>query len=141
MEQLKAKAFFKSIRDSYRELASLTEERDRLFGMLTSTTIKQKEVDVQTSISGDKMSEVVPKMMELDELINDQIQQIVEKQIQAEKIIRRIDSIKYRETLRWYYVENLKWHEVAERMNYDIYYIQKLNGRALEEAEKFFDIL
>lgn len=138
MEQLKAKAFFKSIRDSYRELASLTEERDRLFGMLTSTTIKQKEVDVQTSISGDKMSEVVPKMMELDELINDQIQQIVEKQIQAEKIIRRIDSIKYRETLRWYYIENLKWHEVAERMNYDIYYIQKLNGRALEEAEKYF---
>jgi DNA-directed RNA polymerase specialized sigma subunit len=105
--------------------------------MLTSTSIKPKEVDVMTSGSGDKMSEVVPAMIELDEKINTQITSIIEKQLKAEKVIQQIDNMKYRETLRWYYVQNLRWEEVAQRMNYDISYVQRVNGQALISAAEF----
>ena len=137
MEKKTAKSFFKSIRASYREMKSLEEERDRLFAMLTSTTIKSKDVNVQTSVPGDKMSEIVPVMMELDELINAQVQIIIEKQIEAERIIQQIEDVRYREILRWYYVQNLKWQEVADRMNYDVAYVQRMNGDALIEAERY----
>ncbi len=133
----RAKRFFQGIRKSYKELECLREERDRLFQMLTSTSIKPKEVDVQTSGAGDKMSEVVPQMMELDEEINTQVNRIIEKQLTAERVIKQIDNMKYRETLRWYYVQNLRWEEVARRMNYDISYVQRVNGQALAVAEQY----
>ncbi|MCR4674318.1 MAG: DUF1492 domain-containing protein [Lachnospiraceae bacterium] len=133
----RAKRFFQSIRNSYKELECLKEQRNKLFSMLTSTSIKPKEVDVMTSGSGDKMSEVVPVMLELDEKINTQVGVIIKKQLEAENIIQQIDNMKYRETLRWYYVQNLRWDEVAKRMNYDISYIQRVNGQALAEAEKY----
>ena len=136
-QEKKAKRFFQSIRNSYKELECLKEQRNKLFSMLTSTSIKLKEVDVMTSGSGDKMSEVVPVMIELDEKINTQITSIIEKQLKAEKVIQQIDNMKYRETLRWYYVQNLRWEEVAKRMNYDISYVQRVNGQALISAAEF----
>jgi hypothetical protein len=136
-QEKKAKRFFQSIRNSYKELECLKEQRNKLFSMLTSTSIKPKEVDVMTSGSGDKMSEVVPVMIELDEKINTQITSIIEKQLKAEKVIQQIDNMKYRETLRWYYVQNLRWEEVAQRMNYDISYVQRVNGQALISAAEF----
>jgi hypothetical protein len=136
-QEKKAKRFFQSVRNSYKELECLKEQRNKLFSMLTSTSIKPKEVDVMTSGSGDKMSEVVPAMIELDEKINTQITSIIEKQLKAEKVIQQIDNMKYRETLRWYYVQNLRWEEVAQRMNYDISYVQRVNGQALISAAEF----
>ena len=134
-----AKIFFKGIRASFKELKSLQEERDRLFAMLTSTTVKPKEISVQSSGPEDKMAEIVAKMMELDELINDQVHIILEKQIRAERIIKQLSKVQHREILRWYYVQNLKWHEVADRMNYDIAYVQRLNGEALSAAENYLE--
>lgn len=136
-QEKKAKRFFQSVRNSYKELECLKEQRNKLFSMLTSTSIKPKEVDVMTSGSGDKMSEVVPVMIELDEKINTQITSIIEKQLKAEKVIQQIDNMKYRETLRWYYIQNLRWEEVAQRMNYDISYVQRVNGQALISAAEF----
>lgn len=134
-----AKKFFKSIREAQRELRSLEEEKDRLFTMLTRTTSRPKDVNVQSSPSGDKMTEITQKLIELDEIIKKQVNKILEKQIFAEKIICRLDKMEYRAVLRWYYVENLKWHEVAVRMDYHQVTVQKLNGKALEEAERLFD--
>ena len=132
-----AREFFKSIKKSHKELNCLQEEHDRLFSMLTSTTIKPKEVDVQTSISGNKMEEIVPKMMELDELIQDQKYIIIDKQVKAEKIIKQIDDVRYREILRWYYVQDLRWKDVEKRTSYTMEVCQRLGARALEEAGKY----
>ena len=135
-ENMSAKDFFKDIRKSSTELKSLEEESERLFTMITSTTIKPKEVDVQTSSTGDKMAEIISKMLELDDKITEQKRVIVEKQLKAEGIITKIDNAKYRAVLRWYYVQNLKWREVSDRMNYDMAYVQRLNGEALAAADK-----
>jgi len=135
-ENMSAKDFFKDIRKSSTELKSLEEESERLFTMITSTTIKPKEVDVQTSPTGDKMAEIISKMLELDDKITEQKRVIVEKQLKAEGIITKIDNAKYRAVLRWYYVQNLKWREVSDRMNYDMAYVQRLNGEALAAADK-----
>ena len=60
----------------------------------------------------------------------------MQKQLRAEKIIRKLDNEKEREVLRWYYLttdegELLTWGQVARRLNYNERYVKKLHGEAL----------
>lgn len=135
---LKIKEFMKNLREMQKDLTSLTEEREQLFARITSTTVSLKAVSVQSSGDGDKMAAITPIILELDEKIQDQIRKIVMAQMRADDIICKIQNPVHREILRWYYVQGLKWEDVAQRMNYDVSYVQRLNGQALLEAEKIF---
>lgn len=130
------KIMLKNLRNRQKELQSLREEKEILYARLTSTTVAPKEEQVQTSGPTDKMTELTARAIELDELIQQMIREIVMEQLRAEHIISRMQSPVYRTVLRWYYIDGLKWQEVADRMHYDIAYVQRLGVFAMEEAEK-----
>ena len=58
-------------RQDIRELVNMMDRQAFLRGTLLPAAIRAKEVDVQTSGAGDRMSEVVPKIVELDRKIDE----------------------------------------------------------------------
>ncbi len=135
MQKKTAKTMLQELRHRQKELRSLQEEKEILFTRLTSTTVAPKTEPVQTSGSDDKMTMLTARVIELDEMIQKAIREIVMEQIRAEKIIQGVKSPVHRSILRWYYIEDLKWQEVSDRMHYDIAYVQRLNADALKYAD------
>ena len=108
-----------------------------LRGTLLPAAIRSREVDVQTSGAGDRMSEIVPKIVELDRKIDDHIKALIEEQIQVEAMIDAVDDARYRALLRWYYLSYppLSWRQVADRMGYSEVTVKRMHGYALLKVD------
>ena len=134
---MNAKAFLKMCRYELAELASLRERQAFLRGTLLPAGLKPKAVDVQTSGNTDKMSKVVPEIVELDKAIDAQLERIRDRQIEAERLIGTVDDGRYRALLRWYYLHYppLSWAQVADEMGYAESHILRMHGEALKKVK------
>ena len=124
-------------RQDIRELVNMMDRQAFLRGTLLPAAIRSREVDVQTSGAGDRMSEIVPKIVELDRKIDDHIQALIEEQIQVEAMIDAVDDARYRALLRWYYLSYppLSWRQVADRMGYSEVTVKRMHGYALLKVD------
>lgn len=124
-------------RQDIRELVNMMDRQAFLRGTLLPAAIRSREVDVQTSGAGDRMSEIVPKIVELDRKIDDHIQTLIEEQIQVEAMIDAVDDARYRALLRWYYLSYppLSWRQVADRMGYSEVTVKRMHGYALLKVD------
>lgn len=54
---------------------------------------------------------------------------------QIEAAVERMEDPKEKELLRLRYLQDMKWEDVAERMTYDLRWIHRLHGKALEHFD------
>ena len=64
--QDEALKILKDIRHIYRLIEQLQEDIDRIYTSLTNTTVKPKEIDIQTSLPADPMADKVALMVEYE---------------------------------------------------------------------------
>ena len=116
----------------------MTERREWLFASLMPAAIRYKQIDVQTSGTGDQIGNVMPEVAELDNAIQQQIATLAQHQTRAQCIINGLDDTRYRQVLTLYYLDArlLSWEQVAEAMCYELGSIYNLHGDALTAAEK-----
>lgn len=91
---------------------------------------------VQTSLTGDKMANLIAELEDLDNEIIDGIQKLTELQT---AIIRKIESMadeRQKDVLYSRYVEMKKWELIAVEMDYTMRNLFVLHGHALIEYEK-----
>ena len=130
------KEFLKQIRDINITIISLQLEIERINTMLTSTTIRPKEVDVQTSTPADPMAERIIEKVEYEEKIKRLILEQFDIKSQALDMMSELDA-KYKNILLLRYVNCKSIKEIM-----DVYNL----GRAaickrLNEAENEFDTI
>lgn len=142
---LKVKHFLQQCRSEQRELRILMEKREQLRSSLLPAAVQPKDVNVQTSGSGDKMSEVMAEAIDFDKKIESKLQEMINRQARAMDIISKVQKSQHRQVLILYYLgqnpRTLKertWQEVADEMQYSVDYIYDLHGQALVEAEQYF---
>ena len=111
-------------------------EREQIRTIAEKTTVSLSE-KVQTS-SGNKIDDVVVRLVELEELINKDIDKLVELREEARNKINRISNDKYKIVLSMYYLSNKTFEDVAELTNMSLRWIYILHGKALKEFEKKF---
>jgi hypothetical protein len=130
------KAFFRQCRREIAEYQYMKERLDWLRSSLLPEAIRYKQVDVQTSVAGDRMAEVVPEIVGLEHTIAEYVETLAAHQQRAERIISQIDRPEFRLLLRLYYLNSpqLSWGDVADRMHYELQSIYNMHGQALLAA-------
>lgn len=116
-KQDEALMLLKNIRHITRIIEELQMQIDATYSMLTNTTVKQKQVDVQTSLPSDPMADKIISLIEYQETLQEYQMQLIGKKDLALGIIRQMDIEKQRVLLLRYF-RNYSIEEVGEKVGY-----------------------
>lgn len=89
---------------------------------------------VQTGVTSSVENTVI-RVVSLEEDINKDIKRLMAEKQQARKAINKIDGVEG-VILEMRYLENMKWEEIAYRLNYTTRAVYKIHGRALEKIKR-----
>lgn len=117
------------------KIKELEELRQRSVGVGSFDYSKDRVV---TSPSGDAMSNMVSKIIVLDEQINEMIDNYVDKKEKAKLVIKCLHNEKELRVLYLRYIIGLSWRQVAEEMDISHGYMYKLHNRALYNVETIY---
>lgn len=116
-KQDEALMLLKNIRHITRTIEELQMQIDATYTMLTNTTVKPKQIDVQTSLPADPMADKICKLIEFQETLQDYQMELIEKKELALGIIRQMEIEKQRVLLLRYF-KNYSIEEVGEKVGY-----------------------
>jgi len=124
----------KDIRRIEHLIETLTEDIERTYSMLTSTTVKPKELNVQSSGESDPMSSRIITVLEYKEKLEEHISNLCAKKNLALDILKQMDS-EQQIMLTLRYIEGKTIEEVSEELNRSSYYH---TWEVLHKAEEQF---
>lgn len=85
------------------------------------------------------MEGIITKMVDLEEEINIDIDTLVDLKREFVTIIKKINNPEYQTLLELRYLCFKTWEQIAVDMGYDLRYLHKLHGRALESCDINFE--
>ena len=88
---------------------------------------------VQSSPSGDKMSDAVAKWVDLEREVTVMIDQLVDMKNRIIGEIHQLDDERYIRILEMRYIDQDTWEQIAVNMHMDVRHIYRLHGYALQE--------
>lgn len=94
------------------------------------------DIRVQTSLTGDKMLELVARVDEIERGIIDEINALVEKKISITNEIEKVPNENYKQLLFDRYILCKRWEQIAIDRDKSVRTIFKMHGRALNLFEK-----
>lgn len=128
--------FLEQIRLINDVIKGLRMEIENINTLLTNTTVKPKEVDVQTSLPSDPMADNVIKKLEYEEKLAANINKQIKIKTEAIALIDRM-SPEDKGVLIFKYINCMRIKEIAEEMDAG----QTLVKSRLKEARKRFNEL
>ncbi len=116
-KQDEALKLLKNIRHITRTIEELQMQIDATYTMLTNTTVKPKQIDVQTSLPADPMADKICTLIEFQETLQDYQSELINQKSVAIKIIRQME-IEKQQVLLLRYFKNYSIEEVGEKVGY-----------------------
>ena len=136
---MKAKEFLKNIIHIDMMIDCKLEQIAELRSRLTSVSCATDNERVQTSLKGDKMTDTIAKIMELEELVNDDIDVLTEYKLQAREMIEKLESDVEKIVLYKRYFECKSFEQIAVECNYSWRHVHRIHGNALVNLEKLIE--
>lgn len=115
--QDEALKLLKDIRHINHLIERLQEQIDEIYTNLTNTTVKPKEIDVQTSLSPDPMADKVIQAVEYERQLEDYQKELIERKNIALGIIRQL-SIDDQQYIVLKYMSNKTIEEIGQIVGY-----------------------
>lgn len=116
-----------------------------LNAQITKITSSMKP-DVVSGGGGQDKQELYAKLIDLRDEINRDIDNLIDKRIEVNKVIEQVKSPKQMRVLKLLYIgvwseeddatHYFKWREVAEKMHRDERTVKRIHGSALQAVEK-----
>lgn len=82
-----------------------------------------------------RVADCAAKIADLEREIDRRIDEYVDLTREIEAAIDRIPDGRYRDVLRFRYVNGWTWEKIADEMGYDLRWVHRLHGHALEKIE------
>lgn len=130
------KEYLRGIRKLYLEIEAKRRQREKLYYTVTGSGLPIKTVDVQTSVSGDKLGDTMAEVADLDRGIRQDIVSLCEQQAQATAILAQLSKPEYRAVMTDYYINAYTWERVANLNGYSVQAVYKIHGEALNELRE-----
>ncbi len=127
-----AKEYLNRVRTADLDIQVKSEELHRLQLKALQIGSQSQEERVQSTPEGRGFANTIDKIVDLQNIINNEISALVDLQNEAREKINRLSDTRYRAVLTEYYINHNTWEQVAELMKYDVRYIYKIHGRALQ---------
>lgn len=136
-----AKEHLQQVYAIQRKIKRLQDRREDLRADLYSVKSPSDlpEIRVQTSLTGDKMLELVAKVDELERGIIAEIDELTEKKQEIIAEIEKVPQENYRQLLFDRYILCQKWEQIALDRDKGVRWIYRLHGKALNTFEKVLD--
>ena len=139
MQDVSAKEYLKSIRTLDMAIKVKEEELYRLKLNIASLSPQTTGERVMNSSTSDMMS-TVDKIVDMQAVINAEIDRLVNLKEEARSKINQLKDTRYVSLLTDYYINCKTWEQVADDMGYDLRWVYRLHGRALQSFSKIFEI-
>ena len=85
------------------------------------------------------MADCVAKIVDLQTEINADIDELVDLKREIVQTIKRLKDMEFQTILERRYLVFESWEKIAAGMGYDLRYLLKLHGRALEEVQTLLE--
>lgn len=133
---VKIKDYLRSIRKLYLEIEAKKRQREKLYYTVTGSGIPIRTVDVQTSVTGDRLGDTMAEVADLDKSIRQDIATLCKYQDDAAKLFSKLSKPEYRAIMTDYYLNAYTWERVAELNGYEVHNVYRVHGIALKELEE-----
>lgn len=104
--------------------------------LATSVTVPADREAVQTSGTSDKVGNIVAKIVDLENTINEMIDEFIDKKLDCINIIDQIHDTLQHKVLHKHYVQYKTLVEIASEVGYSYQYILEIHKAALLKVEK-----
>ena len=118
---------------------SKLEQLESLNLLATKATSVLTGMPHSPSKSTSPMADAVIKIIALQEEINQDIDDLVDTKQKITKTIKGIQNVEFQTILEKRYLCFFSWEQIAATMNYDIRWLHRLHGKALEEVQTLLD--
>ena len=128
-----AKEFLRRARSVDRRVDEMTERMKRVRARLESG--RMSSVTGMPRGGAKDWTETADRLIELEQKVNAQTRELVRWKLMAIDAIDAVEEARLREVLELYYIDGLRWEDVAKRMGLDQRWVYRLHGRALLEVK------
>lgn len=109
------------------------EELDSLKSLSEKVTSSYSDMPRGTSACTSRMENIIVKIIDLSNEINDEIDKLVDLKLEARAMIEAVKNPEYRNILSLRYLCNKTFESIAVEMGYTYQWICVLHGRALKD--------
>lgn len=113
-----------------------TTERERLMALATKVTSALSDCKVETSPDNTKIQNIIIKMAELREEIEEQASRYTTLYRKIEEEIDDIEDDRYKILLIMRYMKGASFSDIADKLGYEKRWTLVLHKRALQDFEK-----
>lgn len=113
-----------------------TTERERLMALATKVTSALNDCKVETSPDNTKTQNIIIKMAELREEIEEQASRYTALYRKIEEEIDDIEDDRYKILLMMRYMKGASFSDIADKLGYEKRWTLVLHKRALKDFEK-----
>ena len=128
-----------------RVVSKMIDSKERQLSQLKRycTTIKSFDYSKEKINGGKKQdfSDTVDKIIDLENEINKDIDDLIDKKIKMNDFIKSVLSGNEYAVIQMRYFEELNWLEIAIKLNYTEINIYKIHGKALFKLNKVYSKL
>lgn len=137
-KQDEALKLLKNIRHINHLIEQLQEQIDEIYTMLTNTTIKPKEIDVQTSLPTDPMADKVIKAVEYQTQLQEYQSELIQLKNKALNVIKKMD-IDNQQIILLRYFKGYSVEDVGTKIGYTYRWAWEKVHQAEEEFISIYE--
>lgn len=134
-----AKRFLRGYRALLVRRDSLLREIERRRESATGTTVRLKEINVQSGGAYDRMAEDVARIVDDEESLGDALQEIARKLKEILQAIESVPDEMQKTVLTLRYIEGLDWPDIQERISYERTQTLVIHGKALVHINRWME--
>ncbi len=139
MNKQNAREYFsKAYRIDHR-IRSKFEQLESLNALATRATTTLSAMPRNPNRSTSTMADVIARIIDLQEEINQDIISLVDSKREIMTIIKSIENSEYQTLLEKRYLCFLTWEKIAVDMSYTIHHLYKMHNAALEVCSKILN--
>lgn len=127
-----AKEFLNQARNIDRRIDSAQERIERLRSVLESG--RMSRLTGMPRGGGGDWTDAEARLLDLESRYGDEIRRFCRIKIQVADAIHSVGNSTYEEILTLRYLDGRTWESIAEAVGYDVRYVQKLHGKALQRV-------
>lgn len=131
-----AKEYLRQLVSIERLIQVKTTERERLMALATKVTSALNDCKVETSPDNTKTQNIIIKMAELREEIEEQVSRYIALYRKIEEEIDDIEDDRYKLLLIMRYMRSASFSDIADKLGYEKRWTLVLHKRALKDFEK-----
>lgn len=130
------KEYFEQALTLNKRINSKLDHLRTLREMTTKATITLSDIPRSSSRNVHRMQDIISKIVDLENEINGDIDRFVDMKREYMRIIGSIDSPVHQLVMEQRYLCCRTWEQISVELGYDLRWLHRLHGRALQEADR-----